>query len=102
MRIVTIIHIIIIQIYTHNHILQHSTNQLLLDTYIHMLQSVIHAHFSSTTVCMDLNCKNKGTATDIVPKDINIHVTIAYVCVLTESSSGKDSYPDNQLHLDEE
>ena len=65
-----------------------------------MLQSVTHAHFSSTTVCMDLNCKNKGTAKDsIVPKDINIHVTIAYACVLTKSSSGKDSYPDNQLHF---
>ena len=74
--------IIIIHVYTHNHTLQHSTNQLLLGTYIHMLQSVTHAHFSSTTVCMDLNCKNKGTAKDsIVPKDINIHVTIAYVCV---------------------
>ena len=80
---VKIIHIYnIIHVYTHNHTLQHSSNQLLLVTCIHMLQSVTHTHFSSTTVCMDLNCKNKGTAKDsIVPKDINIHVTIAYVCV---------------------
>ena len=79
---VKMIHVIIIHVYTHNHTLQHSTNQLLLVTYIHLLQSVTHTHFSSTTVCMDLNCKNKGTAKDsIVPKDINIHVTIAYVCV---------------------
>ena len=81
---VKMIHVVIIHLYTHNHThtLQHSTNQLLLVTCIHMLQSVTHAHFSSTTVCMDLNCKNKGTAKDsIVPEDINIHVTIAYECV---------------------
>ena len=29
-------------------------------------------------------------------------IVCAYACVLTESSSGKDSYPDNQLHLGEE
>ena len=81
-------------VHTHNHThTTHSTNQLLLGTCIHMLQSVTHAHTSAPVHHLT------GAWTSIariraLPKDIKIHVTIklcayAYVCGLPRAAVAK-------------
>ena len=79
--------------YTQSHNHTHSTNQLLLGTCIHMLQSVTHAHTSAPVHHLT------GAWTSIariraLPKDIKIHVTIklcayAYVCGLPRAAVAK-------------